>query len=285
MKGHAVNSFRFFRAIRSASPAFATAVFMLATALLTTATPAQACRATPKLNPNAEAHYLEFTDKSVRFASNRMELNEDDILFILLPNNSEVKTSNGDETLNYIRDMSVLKTARFTEIAPPQLISGASVALQNSKRGYLWSAFQAMRGSTMLTVNVDGAKSVLNVRVKPYSRPVPEPIKVSLEQATQDKPFDMRSGQEFEVSLPGDLAAGWSIDAPKESGVTLKSLTQGQTANGATSSAQPMVRLVFDASGGRTPYNITQRISIRRGDVLGGEKFDLYLVFYPIPTC
>ncbi|MGE5486176.1 MAG: hypothetical protein ACM3PQ_00070 [Methanosarcina sp.] len=256
---------------------------MLATVLLTATLPVQACRAISKLNPNAEAHYLEFTDKSVRFASNKLALNEDDLLFLRLPNNTSVETSNGDATLNYIRDIHLLETARFTEIAPLTLISGAKVALQNSKPGYMWMAFQAMRGNTTLTVDIDGVKTALNVSVKPYSPPAPEPIKVSMEKATQDKPFGMRAGQEFEFSLPGQLADGWAIDIPKNSGVTVKSLTPAKQANGTSTSSQPMVRLLFDVAGG-APYNIPQRISIRRGGVFNGETFDLYLVFYPIPT-
>lgn len=195
-----------------------------------------------------------------------------------------METSNGDATLNHIKDIHVLESARFTEIAPPTLISGAKVALQNSKPGYRWLAFQAMRGSTTLTVNIDGAKSALNVTVKPYSPPAPEPVKVSLEKATQAQPFGMRAGQEFEISLPGQLAEGWSIDIPRNSGVTVKGLTPARPANSAPTSSQPMVRLLFDVAGGGAPYNVPQRISIRRGGAFSGETFDLYLVFYPIPT-
>lgn len=280
-----MNSSRLFCSIRNTSPVFGAAALMLATALLTAALPVQACRATSKLNPDAEPHFLEFADKSIRFAGNRMELNQDDILFILLPNNTSVETSNGNATLNYINDIHVLESARFTEIAPPTLISGAKVALQISKPGYMWLAFQAMRGSTKLTVDIDGAKSALNVTVKPYSPPAPEPIKVSLEKATQDNPFGMRAGQEFEISLPGRLTDGWAIDIPKNSGVAVKSLTLAKQDNGTTTLSQPKVTLLFDVSGGGSPINIPQRISIRRGGVFNGETFGLYLVFYPIPTC
>ncbi|KIF81689.1 hypothetical protein [Noviherbaspirillum autotrophicum] len=227
---------------------------------------------------------MDFPDKSVRFASSRAEFNQDDILYILVPDNAKVDTNNGDATLNRIVDIHVLESPQFRERAPQSLISGAMVALQDGKQGYAWRAFQARHGKTTLTVDIDGKKIALNVEVQPYIAPAPEPVKVPLEKATRESPFGMRAGQEFEFTLPGELAAGWSVDGLKGNGVTLKSLTQLQPAIGSAEPAQPRVRLVFDASGSNYS-SVPQRLSIRRGGAFVGETFELYLVFYPIPTC
>jgi hypothetical protein len=257
---------------------------LLAFLLSAISSPASACVGKPALNPHAESHFMDFPDRSVRFADSRVQFNQDDILYILLPDKATVGTSNGDATLNRIVDMHVLESPRFREIAPQSLISGAMVALQNGKKGYVWQAFQAMHGTTTLTVDIEGSKTALNVEVKPYIAPAPEPVKVSLEKATRENPFGMQAGQEFEVILPGELAAGWTVDGIKGNGVMLKSLAQMQPAAGNAGSSQPRVRLLFDASGGNYS-SAPQRFSIRRSGALLGETFELYLVFYPVPTC
>lgn len=252
----------------------------LLTYLMATLAPAAlACGRGPMLNPGAEAHFIEIPDKSVRFAGSRMDLNQDDILFLQVPEQSRIDTGNGDATLNRIGDMQVLESPRFKEIAPQTLVSGAMVALQMHTKGLEWRAFQAMRGATTLTIEIEGEKTELNVVVKPYTAPAPDPVRVTMDKATRANPLAMQAGQEFEVTLPGNLAAGWTVDGLKPNGVTLKSLTQpnAEASNEAT-------RLLFEVS--RSNYSKEPwLLSIRRGGVLGGETFKFYLVFYPPPAC
>jgi hypothetical protein len=256
---------------------------LLALLLSAAASRVSACIGQPSFNPQAKSHFMDASDKSGRFFSGSADLNQDDILYILLPLDAKVDTGNGNETLNRIIDMRVLESPQFRELSPT-LAMEASLPLQNGKKGHAWWAFQAIGGTTTLTIDIGGKQTALNVRVKPYIPAVPEPVKISLEKAARENPFGMRAGQAFEITLPGELAAGWTVDSLKESGVTLKALTQIQRPAGAGGQSQPEVRLVFEVS--RSSYSRDpQHISIRRAGLFSGATFDLYLVFYPVPTC
>ncbi|KIF81692.1 hypothetical protein [Noviherbaspirillum autotrophicum] len=259
----------------------ALAAWLLALLILTAASSVSACIDKPRINLQPQSDFVDASDKTIRFGRGKVDQNQDDMLYILLPKSAKVDT--GNVPLNRIVDMRVLDSPRFRELAPI-LAMEAMVPLQNSRNGYTWWAFRAMGGITILTTDIGAKRTATNINVRSHIPPAPEPIKISLEKATQENLFDMTAGQAFEITLPGELADGWNVDNLKETGVTLKSLTQASSVVGAGGSSQPGARLLFEASG-NSASSSPRYLSLRHGGKFSGENFNICLVFYSVPAC
>lgn len=202
--------------------------------------------------------------------SERYELTAGGFLYIFLPDSAKVDVD-GD------KDQPALE--RLDE--GDKRLPGDVPASLLRQSGYHWRLLLAARaGNARIDIDSSGQKKTLTVNVKAFERKwiqvFPKPYTLTEAGATREKPAYLSAGSEVEITLPGTLQSGWSVNDVEEGALELQKIEQSNW-------QQPQVKLSFHVSSHdrREPYHLV----IRRGSGLFGESHHFYLLITPAPLC
>lgn len=204
-----------------------------------------------------------------------LHLTTDEFLYILLPNQAQVRFEE-DSKNPALKRLSVNDTSQLNQLPPPL-----------EQAGYQWWYLLASHpGVSILHIATGSQKKTLKVEVKAYQPryevPARSPNVVKAEAATQAHPYQISYGEQVAITLPGDIASGWSVNPLEESGLKLARI---EAVRFYSDNKPDEVKLIFDVTGTRAPGKTSHlRIQNKTG-FFSSSSFDFYFSILPAIAC
>lgn len=204
-----------------------------------------------------------------------IHLTTDEFLYLLLPNQAQVKFDE-DSNNPALKRLSANDNSQPNRLPPPL-----------EQAGYQWWYLLANHpGTSTLHITAGTQKKTLKVEVKAYQPryevPTRSPTAVTAEAATQARPYQISYGEQVAITLPGDIASGWSVNQAEESGLRLARI---EAVRFYSDSKPDEVKLIFDVTGTRAPGKASHLRIQNKSGFFSSSSFDFYFSIIPAIAC